>query len=116
MNYATANGTAPAGSKYTAKSGTLSWSNGDTADKYFDVVVINNSTYEGDETFTVSLSGASGAGLGSPSQTTVTILDDETPPAGSVQFKAATYSVAENGGKRCAFTSVARAGLLARRA
>ncbi len=61
MNYATTNGTATAGSDYTAKSGTLTWSNGDSADKYFDVVITNDSIYEGNETFTISLSGASGA-------------------------------------------------------
>jgi hypothetical protein len=77
VNYATANGTATAGSDYTAKSGTLSWSDGDAADKYFDVSITNDSTPENDETFTANLSGASGASQGSPNTTTVTIVDDE---------------------------------------
>jgi hypothetical protein len=77
--YATANGTATAGSDYTAKSGTLNWSSGDAADKSFDVTILNDGIYEGDETFTVTLSGATGATLGSPTSTTVTITDDDAP-------------------------------------
>jgi len=97
VNYATANGTATGGSDYTTKSGTLSWANGDSAFKTFTVSILNDATYEGNETFTVTLSGATGATLGSPSSATVTIVDDETPP-GTVQLSAATYSVNENGG------------------
>ncbi len=77
VNYATANGTASAGSDYTAKSGTLNWTDGDAADKYFDVLITDDSAYEGNEGFTATLSGASGAALGSPTTTTVTISDEE---------------------------------------
>ena len=87
VSYATANGTATAGSDYTAVSGTLNWADGDAADKYFDVPILNDSVYEGNETLTASLSGASGATLGSPATTTVTIVDDEPPPpAGLVAY------------------------------
>ena len=79
VGYATANGTATAGTDYTSKSGTLNWSGGDAADKYFDVTILNDGVYEGDETFKANLSGASGATLGSPSTATVTITDNETP-------------------------------------
>jgi predicted MPP superfamily phosphohydrolase len=79
VSYATADGTATAGSDYTAKSGILNWSNGDAADNYFDVPILNDSDYEGNETFTPSLSGATGASLGSPSATTITITDDDPP-------------------------------------
>jgi hypothetical protein len=41
------------------------------------VPILNDSTYEGNETFTANLSGATGASLGSPSTTTVTIADDD---------------------------------------
>jgi hypothetical protein len=75
VNYATANSTATAGSDYTTKSGILSRADGDSSDKYFDVSITDDSTPEGDETFTANLSGASGASLGSPSQTTVTISE-----------------------------------------
>ncbi|MCJ7670348.1 MAG: DNRLRE domain-containing protein, partial [Dehalococcoidia bacterium] len=98
VSYATFDGTAKAGSDYTARSGTLSWSDGDATDKYFDVSITNDSTPENDETFTANLSGASGASLGSPSTTTVTIVDEDPQLRGTVQFKSSTYSVMENGG------------------
>jgi hypothetical protein len=77
VNYATANGTATAGSDYTAKSGTLNWSDGDAANKTFTVTILDNVVCEGNKTFAVNLSGATGASLGSPTSVTVTILDDE---------------------------------------
>ena len=39
VDYATADGTAVAGAYYTAASGTLSWADGDTADKTFTVTI-----------------------------------------------------------------------------
>jgi hypothetical protein len=97
VNYATADDTATAGSDYTVESGTLNWSDGDANDKYFDVNIIDDSIAENNETFDVNLSDANGASLGSPSQTTVTILINDQP-AGSLQFNSSTYTVAENGG------------------
>lgn len=86
VNYATANGTATAGSDYMAASGTLNWAAGDAAFKYFDVTILDDGSYEDNETFTAGLSGANGAGLGSPSLTTVTILDNESPPPPSPEL------------------------------
>ncbi|MEW6419423.1 MAG: Calx-beta domain-containing protein, partial [Nitrospirota bacterium] len=79
VNYATANGTAIAGSDYTSASNTLSWANGDTSNKTFTVSIMNDSIDETNETFTVTLSSPTGgATLGSPSTATVTILDNDT--------------------------------------
>ena len=78
VGYSTFDGTATAGVDYTAVSGTLNWTNGDGADKFFDVPIINDSVDESDEQFVVNLSEASGAGMGNPNSTTVTITDDET--------------------------------------
>ncbi|MCO6401621.1 MAG: hypothetical protein J5I99_10390 [Verrucomicrobia bacterium] len=80
VSYATSNGTALAGSAYTAASGTLNWANGDATSKTFSVSIANNGVYEGDKTFYVKLSGASGAALGSPSSAIVTIEEDEPVP------------------------------------
>ena len=77
INYATANGTASAGSDYTSVVGTINWLNGETADQFFDVPILDDSVVEGPETFTVSLNGAVGASLGSPDVTTVTIADND---------------------------------------
>ena len=57
VNYATANGTATAGSDYTTASGTLTFAAGETT-KTLAVGVIGDTAIENDETFTVTLSGA----------------------------------------------------------
>ena len=80
VSYATSNGTATAGSDYTAASGTLTWADQDSAQKYVDVAILDDAVYEGNETFYVNLSNATGANLGSPARITVTILDNEPPP------------------------------------
>jgi hypothetical protein len=94
VSYATSNGTATAGSDYTSTSGTLSWANGDTANKTFTVPITNDTLDEPNETFTVTLSSPTGgATLGSPSSATVTITDDDPTP--TVQFSAASSSGSE---------------------
>ena len=60
MDYATADGTATAGSDYTAVSGTASFPVGETA-VVVTVPVLGDTVEEGDETLTLSLSNAVGA-------------------------------------------------------
>ncbi|MCG6538005.1 MAG: S8 family serine peptidase, partial [Syntrophales bacterium LBB04] len=94
ISYATSNGTAVAGSDYTSTSGTLSWADGDTANKTFTVPIINDTLDEINETFTVTLSSPTGgATLGAPSSATVTITDDDPTP--TVQFQSASSSGSE---------------------
>jgi hypothetical protein len=97
--YSTANGTAVAGSDYTAVSGTLTWSDGDTTSKTITVPVNSAATFSGKKSFAVALSDASaGATIGNPASATVMIAGDSTPAptaAGSLQFSAASYSVAQ---------------------
>ena len=68
VDYATSDGSADAGDDYTAKSGTLSFSAGDTS-KTISVAIKDDIENESDETFTVTLSNASGADLGTTSAT-----------------------------------------------
>ena len=68
VDYATADGSAEAGDDYTAKSGTLSFSAGETS-QTIAVAIEDDSENERDETFTVTLSSASGADLGTSSAT-----------------------------------------------
>ncbi|MEW5851037.1 MAG: Calx-beta domain-containing protein [Myxococcota bacterium] len=96
VDYATSDGTATAGSDYTASSGTLAFADGETS-KTFSVPIWMDSNSEGDETIFLTLSNPSGgAALGTPDTAVLTVVDVAT--AGSLQLSAATYSIGENGG------------------
>ena len=60
VDYATADGTATAGADYTAASGTLTFAVGET-EKTVPVALLDDAHDEGKETFTLTLSNASGA-------------------------------------------------------
>jgi hypothetical protein len=79
----TGNGTALAGSDYTAKTQTLSFAAGVTT-QTFAVTLLNDSLDEPDETFTVTLSGATGGASIGTAQATGTIQDDDAAPTLSV--------------------------------
>ncbi len=79
VQYATSDGTASAGTDYTAMSGTLTFAAGDTA-KTVSVPVLDDADDENDETFTLTLSNASGASLGNTTATG-TIVDNDTTTA-----------------------------------
>ena len=81
VDYATANGTAKAGSDYTATSGKLTFNMGEKS-KTITVPVSGDLEEESDETFTLSLSQANNA----------TILDGE-----------ATGTIQDNDGIRCVY-------------
>jgi len=98
VQYATSNGTAAAGSDYTAASGTLSFADGETS-KTFNVQTTPDTNVEADETLVLTLSSpTSGATLGSPNQAVVTIQNDDVAPAGQLQFSQSSYTVLENAG------------------
>ncbi|MDP2140067.1 MAG: Calx-beta domain-containing protein, partial [Gammaproteobacteria bacterium] len=81
VNYATSNGTAIAGSDYTATSGTVNFADGEIT-KTFTVAIINDNVFEGSETFNVTLSDAVGATI-SDSTGVGTIKDDGTGSGGT---------------------------------
>ena len=108
-NYATSNGTATAGTYYTAASGVLTWADGDVSNKTFTVPITDNAVYAGNKTVNLTLSSPSGgATLGSPSTAVLTLVDNEAPSAGTLAFSSPTYSVNENGGT--ATITVTRSG------
>jgi hypothetical protein len=76
-NFATSNGTATAGSDYTATSGGLTFTPGQ-ATKTVDVTVAGDSSIEADEDFLVTLSALSNAAAGDL-QGIGTIVDDDAP-------------------------------------
>lgn len=79
VNYATANGSAAAGSDYTSTSGTLTFSAGD-ATKTITVATIDDTTVESSETVLVNLSGATGGATISDGQGVGTINDNDNAP------------------------------------
>lgn len=106
VNYATAAGTATAGSDFVAASGTLNWAVGDSSTKNIVITLSDDTAFESTENFTVILSSPStGANL-SPSETTamvnVTSNDDSlaivsstgnlTPDFGSTVTLSATFT------------------------
>jgi uncharacterized membrane protein YgdD (TMEM256/DUF423 family) len=98
IDYATSDDSATAGIDYSATSGTLTFLDGEVSQS-FSVSILNDTNYEGDETFSVALSNPTGgASLGTPSSATTTITEDDPPPAaGSLLFSGSSYTVAENG-------------------
>jgi hypothetical protein len=81
VTLATSNGTATAGSDYTALSQTITFADGDTVSKPVTVAIQNDTLAEGNETVNLTLTGATGgAALGSPSAAVLTIVDDDANP------------------------------------
>ncbi|MCC5807824.1 MAG: immunoglobulin domain-containing protein [Opitutales bacterium] len=85
VDYTTANGTALPGTDFAATSGTLTWADGETGPKFFAIALIDNAVADGDKTFSVNFSGASGAPIDGPTITAITILDDEAVPVITTQ-------------------------------
>ena len=83
VTYATEDGTALAGTDYTAATGTLSWADGDLTPRTITVPVANRQINDGStRTFDVALSfPTGGAVLQSPAVENVNILENETAPA-----------------------------------
>jgi DNA-binding cell septation regulator SpoVG len=75
VNYATANGTAIAGSDYVSQRGTLTFAPGVLQQNIF-VEIIGNTVPEAAETFSVLLSGATGAQI-ADAEAIVTIANDD---------------------------------------
>jgi hypothetical protein len=77
VHYATADGTAIAGSDYTPISGTLAFAPGQTS-KTLVIPILADSANDAGETFDITLSAPVGIALGTPSSTQVTIADDQS--------------------------------------
>jgi len=95
VDYATSDGTASAGSDYTATSGTLTFTSGQTS-KTFTIAIINDTLNESTETVNLSLSNPTGGALLGPQNTAVlTIADNDL--GGALRFSSATYKISETG-------------------
>ncbi|WP_435686576.1 Calx-beta domain-containing protein, partial [Sedimenticola selenatireducens] len=110
VDYATSDGTAIAGQDYQATSGTLDFADGETSQS-FSVVVLDDALYEGDESFSISLSNPQGgATLGALQSAQAVVLDDDpAPQPGTLALASGSYSVSE-GGASIQFTVQRSAG------
>ena len=108
VSYGTSNGTATSGASCTAgvdyipSSGTLSWANGESTSKTFNITVCDDSLFESTETVNVAITlPTGGATLGTPNTAVLTIDENDTAP--TVQFSSPTYTnsddIAQNIGK-----------------
>lgn len=85
VGYATSNGTATAGSDYTATSGTLNWADGDSASKTFTVPISEDAIFEGSENLNLTLANPTGgATIGTQNTAVLTITDNESQPFVSI--------------------------------
>jgi Ca2+-binding RTX toxin-like protein len=90
--YITENGSAIAGSDYLASSGTLTFKPGEVSKKIL-ITANKDTTVEQDETFRVKLDSPTNAILGANTQTSATIVNDDTV----LEFSTPSFSVNEDG-------------------
>jgi uncharacterized repeat protein (TIGR01451 family) len=103
IDYATADGTAQAGSDYLSTANTLTFPPGSTSQSFF-VSILDDGTPEGDETVNLSLSNPQNTSLGAPAAAILTIVDDDaaagqvtidkgvSPPTVQTPGQAVTYT------------------------
>ncbi|CAH1215280.1 hypothetical protein PAECIP111893_03910 [Paenibacillus plantiphilus] len=110
VDYSTSSGSATEDADYGATSGTLVFDEGETW-KSIDVPIYEDSDYEVEENFSVSLHNITGgAGYGSITGVNVTIVDNDiwTWHPGELQFESDTYYVNEGDGSGVVYLTVAR--------
>jgi hypothetical protein len=76
VNYATFNGTAQAGSDYTARSGEVIFA-ARSSSATITIPILNDNTPEDTEQFTVTITPTSSAGVGNEDTATVNIIDED---------------------------------------
>jgi len=84
VSYTTSNDTALAGEDYTASAGMLTWDDGELSTRELAVPVSDDGDFEGDETLKLFLHSPTGTELASPSEATLTIVDDDVPSSTNV--------------------------------
>jgi len=120
VDYATSDLDATAGADYTGVAGTLTWANGDGADKTFAVPILDDSDEEGLEAIQLTLSGATGGAVVDPLRATAELRilpsdggggggggDDGGQP-GVLKLASGTFQALEQGG--VAVITVERSG------
>jgi uncharacterized repeat protein (TIGR01451 family) len=94
VNYSTFDGSAHAGFKYVATNGTVAFDEGQIS-KNIAVPILEENQVEGNTTFFIALSNPSpGSGIQGSTNTTVTIVDDDT----GIAFSSPIYIATESDG------------------
>ncbi|MBD2148282.1 Calx-beta domain-containing protein, partial [Sphaerospermopsis sp. FACHB-1194] len=101
VNYATANGTATAGSDFTSTSGTLTFATNETT-KTIAISILGDTTVEGNETFFVNLSNPTNATIVDAQGQGTINNDDVALP--SITLAVSPSSVTENGTANLVYT------------
>lgn len=80
VNYSIVDGSATSGNDYSATAGTANFSDGELS-KTFTISIVDDANDESTENFTVNLSDAVGASLGTQITATISIVDNDSTPA-----------------------------------
>jgi uncharacterized delta-60 repeat protein len=98
VDYSTSDSTATAGADYVPSSGTLTWTDGDTADKTIAVTLLDDSVSEGDERFNITLANPTGGAFLATSRSSVMIADDDPAPPPTTPSPVTSQGVGQGGG------------------
>ncbi|TAE70508.1 MAG: hypothetical protein EAZ86_07145 [Oscillatoriales cyanobacterium] len=108
VNLTNATATAPA--DYNNAAIPVNFAAGDTAPKTITIPIVDDTLVEGTENVNLTLANPTGgATIGTQGTATLSIVDNDTAPASTLQFSAPTFSVNENGTAIAAVT-VTRTG------
>ncbi|WP_293340722.1 Calx-beta domain-containing protein [Microcoleus sp. CAWBG58] len=104
------NGTATAPGDYTGTPIPVNFAAGDSTPKVITVPIVNDTLVEGTETVNLTLANPTGgATIGTQGTASLSIIDNDSLPASTLQFSAPTFSVNEDGTTVAAVT-VTRTG------
>src|SRR5262249_841741 len=83
VNYLTSSGSATAGSDYVASSGILTFADGESSQS-FTIPILDETAVEGDETFFVAFTNATGGGVISGLPSAIVLIEDNETGSGSL--------------------------------
>ena len=99
VSYQTIEGVAMASIDFVNQVGELNWADGDGADKFIVLTILDDLLFEGNESFSIQLSDiGDGSVAGENSIQTITISDDEAEPGTWFEFNRTLYSGTEGSG------------------
>jgi hypothetical protein len=94
QNCTLANGKASERCDYGTTVGSVQFGIGQSSGT-FTIPIVDDALVEGDETFTVSLTGPAGANLGGPDTATISIVDNDTAPAAQNPIDGVNFFVTQ---------------------